>query len=536
MKTLYKLFAVFAGAALVLNACSEKLLDIPQQGVQSEDNSYITDDDCMAATTAIYHAWRAAWSGCGYTIGQVYANLFWMKNLMADDMISGIGGSEEEFANSTVTPANTWVEACYNGLFRTVYYSNMVLDKFTAESDVKARCIAEARFFRALSYYELITLWGAVPKVDHVLAPEEYNIGKTEIADLWDFVEKDLNAAIDSGKLPSKTGIDDKDTGTRITREAALAVLGKVYLTEEKFSEAKGAFEKVINSRLYGLIPDMNDLYHMQANGCREYIFENVRKWDTANLRNPDAAASAVQDGWYGLQDNWIFPYAFTTDGTNTFPFVDLMGWGDMNPTRKIYEAFVAEEGASSYRRLASCLVVNDLSSFGVIYTGSAKWTGNEGVLRFKWLMSQEDEIWNAWTGNLTNTPCMRYADVLLMMAEACVRGGLGSADTYVNEVRARAGLAPKSGVTLADVKKERQLELCFEAVRFQDLKRWGDLPTELKDKGKKLPTLMPGNIVNYSDNPDPAAGWQNRDYLLPFPLSEIQTNKALADQQNPDY
>jgi hypothetical protein len=122
------------------------------------------------------------------------------------------------------------------------------------------------------------------------------------------------------------------------------------------------------------------------------------------------------------------------------------------------------------------------------------------------------------------------------MMAEACVRGGLGSADTYVNEVRARAGLAPKSGVTLADVKKERQLELCFEAVRFQDLKRWGDLPTELKDKGKKLPTLMPGNIVNYSDNPDPAAGWQNRDYLLPFPLSEIQTNKALADQQNPDY
>lgn len=535
MKTVYKLFALFAGAVLILSACSEKLLDIPQQGVQSEDNSYITDDDCLAATTAIYHIWRAVWSGCGYTIGPYCASLFWMLNLMGDDMISNTS-PETEFGYSIVTAANPWVEAVYTGLYRTVYYSNIVLEKFTAESDVKARCIAEAKFFRALSYYELITLWGAVPKVDHVLAPEEYNIGKTEIPELWEFVETDLKEAIESGKLPSKTGIDDPNTGTRITREAAYAVLGKVYLTEEKFQDAKDAFEKVISSNLYGLIPDMNDLYHMEANGCREYIFENVRKWDPANLRNPDDAASAVQDGWYGLQDNWLFPYVVETDGTNTYKFVDQMGWGDMNPTKKIYDAFVAEEGANSYRRLASCLVASDLPAFGVVYTGGSSWAHNEGVFRFKWLMNQDDEMWNAWTGNLTNTPCMRYADVLLMMAEALVRGNLGSADAYVNEVRARAGLPAKNGVTLDDVKTERMLELCFEAVRFQDLKRWGNLPTELADKGKKIPTLMPGNIVQYADNPDPAAGWQERDYLLPFPLSELQTNKALASQQNPGY
>ena len=535
MKTLYKYFALFAGSVLLLNACNQKLLDIPQQGVQNEDNSYITDDDCVAATTAIYHAWRAEWSGCGYTIGPCYVNLFWVLNLMADDMISN-AVNEADFSNSTVTPANSFVEAIYNGLFRTIYYSNLVIDKFTPESSIKARCIAEAKFFRALSYYELITLWGAVPKVDHVLTPDEYNIGKTEIPELWEFVEKDLTEAIESGKLPSKTGLDDKNTGMRITKEAAYAVLGKVYLTEEKFGEAKSAFEKVINSKLYGLIPDMNDLYHMQANGCREYIFENVRKWDTSNLHNDDDAASAIQDGWYGLQDNWPFPYAFVTDGTNTYPFVDGMGWGDMNPTKKIYDAFVAEEGKKSYRRLASCLVLEDLPSFGVVYTGGSAWPSNEGVLRFKWLMNLEDEIWNAWTGRLTNTPCMRYADVLLMMAEACVRGGGGSPDPYVNEVRRRAKLPEKNGYTLEDIKKERQLELCFEAVRFQDLKRWGDLPKELADKGKLLPTLMPSGKVEYAANPDPAAGWQDRDYLLPFPLAEIQVNKALADQQNPGY
>ena len=243
MKKSIKIFTVFAAICLLVPACSTKRLDIPQQGVQSEDNSYITDSDCMAAVTAVYHAWRASWSGCGYTIGPCYANMFWMLNLMADDMTSA-ATSESEFANSTVTAANNWVEANYNGLYSVIYYANIILDKFKPESDVKARCIAEAKFFRALSYYELITLWGAVPKVDHVLSPEEYNIGKTDISELWAFVEKDLNEAIDSGKLPSKSNIDDKETGTRITKEAALAVLGKVYLTEEKFTEAKTALDK----------------------------------------------------------------------------------------------------------------------------------------------------------------------------------------------------------------------------------------------------------------------------------------------------
>ena len=536
MKKIFKIASLLLAVAMISQACSEKLLDIPQQGVQSEDNSYITDDDCMSAVAAMYSMWRSVWSGCGYRLATIaYPNMFWAKNLLGDDITTN-ARIESELANMAATVSNQWVEAIYNGLYKLVYYSNIITDKFTDESETKARAIAEAKFFKALSYYELITLWGQVPLVDHVLAPEEYEIGPSDYATLWKFVEDNLNEAINSKALPSKKNIDDKDANVRITLEAAYAVLGKVYLTEEKFSDAQAAFKKVIDSHLYGLIPNIEDLYHTQANFCREYIFENVRKWDTANLYYMDEGKSAVQDGWYGLQENWPFPYCFETDGTQTYPFVDQMGWGDMNPTRKIYDAFVAEEGPSSRRRLASCLVVDDLPSFGVVYTSGASWGGNEGVFRFKWLMNQEDEIWNAWTGRLNNTPCMRYADVLLMMAEACVRGGGGNADQYVNEVRERVGLPAKSGVTFEDVKKERQLELCFEAVRFQDLKRWGDLSKELADKGKKLPTFMPGGIVQYADNPDPAAGYQDHDQLLPFPLVELQTNKAMKDHQNVGY
>lgn len=521
MKTI-KIIAVLA-LVLAIWGCDSSLLDIPQQGVQSEDNSYNTDSDCEAAITAVYAGWRKVWSGKGMEV--TYCNLFWLKNLLADEMHSE-HTNQVEFSRSTVTSSNPWVKGAYQGLFETVYLANLVLDKFKSEdSKIKARSIAEAKFFRALCYYELITLWGRVPKVDHVLRPEEYQIGQSEIEDLWKFVEGDLTDAIQSGTLGSKTNIDDKETGVRVTKELALAVLGKVYLTEEKFSDAREAFGQVIGSHLYGLIDNMDDLYHIQSNGCREYLFENVRHWDSNNIKD--------QEGWYGMEDNWPFGYYITWDGTGPFHFITLKGWGAMCPAKKVYDAFVAEEGAVSKRRKAALITVAEMSEYGATYTEAAVWRGNEGLCRMKWLVSAEDESETQWTGRLCNTPCMRYSDVLLMMAEACVRDNV-SGDEYYNEVRTRAGLSTKTGVTFEDVKKERFLELCFEGTRFQDLKRWGDLAKECADKGKKIPQLRPGPSVEYTDNPDPAAGFQERDNLLPFPLVELQTNKNI--KQNYDY
>lgn len=522
MKTI-KIISVFLVLSQTIWSCDSSLLDIPQQGVQSEDNSYSTDADCEAAITAVYAGWRSLWSGKGLEV--TYCNLFWLKNLLADEMHSE-HTNQVDIANSSVTSANLWIKGVYKSLFETVYLANLVLDKFNPEdSKTKARSVAEARFFRALCYYELITLWGRVPKVDHVLRPEEYQIGQSEIDDLWKFVEDDLNYAISSGTFGSKTGIDDAETGTRVTKEFALAVLGKVYLTEGKFSEAREALGEVITSKLYGLIPNMDDLYHIQSNGCKEYLFESVRHWDNNNITE--------QDGWYGMEDNWPFGYYFTWDGTGTFPFLTVKGWGAMCPAKKVYDAFIAEEGPVSKRRKAAVISINEIGEYGVTYTETSSWRGNEGVLRMKWLVSANDESQTQWTGRLCNTPCMRYADVLLMMAEACVRDNV-SGDEYYNEVRTRAGLSTKTGVTFEDVKKERFLEMCFEATRFQDLKRWGDLAKECADKGMKIPQLRPGPTVEYTDNPDPAAGFQERDNLLPFPLVELQTNKNI--KQNYDY
>ena len=529
---------------MALVSCSQALLDTAQLGVQSDANSYLTDADCEAATAAVYSAWRHAWSGNGSSSaeGTTYCNLFWFKNLLGDDVNSPNHSPQQDIANLCITDANTWVGAIYEFLYQTIYASNLVLDKFTPDSEIKTRCIAEAKFFRALSYYELITLWGRVPKIDRVLTPENnYQCAPAETADLWEFAIKDLTDAIDSGALLPKKGLDDKDAG-HITPEAAYAVRGKIYLTTKDYKKAREDFDKVITSGKYGLIDNMADLYHTQANGCKEYIFENIRHWDDNNLY--------AQDGWYGLEDNWLFSYGLIAADDAPFKFVNIMGWGAIVPTKKIFDAFVAEEGPNSPRRLASVVGQDDLPALKVSYNTSMDWTGCESYFRFKWLMSMDDE-WDAgWTGRLNNTPCMRYADVLLMMAEACVRDG-ASGDSYYNEVRTRAGLPTKTGVTMDDIKKERFLELCFEATRWQDLKRWDDaeggnvLSKELAGKGLQIPkyvvtvvkddndniTSVTPNLT-YTPNPNPAAGYQDEDKYLPYPLVEIQTNKLITDAQ----
>ena len=530
-------------AALALSvSCSESLLNIPQLGVQSEANSYITDEDCDAATAAVYAAWRHAWSGTGSSsaIGTTFCNLFWFKNLLSDEFNPGSQTYQTDLASYTYTNANPWIGAIYEFLYGTVYYANIVIDNFKPESETKTRCIAEAKFFRALSYYELITLWGRVPLVDHVMTPENnYQIAPSDIETLWKFVLGDLDDAIGPEGAPllvSKKNIDDKDTGTRITLEAAYAVRGKVHLTLKNYSEARADFGKVIGSGKYGLIDNIGDLYHTAANGCREYIFENVRHWDTNNLYT--SSDDAAQDGWYGLEENWPFMYAMEAADDAQYPFVTVAGWGAMDPTRKVYDSFVAEEGPNSVRRLASVVDTTDLKALKVTILKTCDWKGSDAYFRFKWLMRTDDEWDTGWTGRLNNTPCMRYADVLLMMAEACVRDG-EDGDAYINEVRARAGLSPVSGATIADVKKERLLELCFEATRLQDLKRWdecgeGDLPANLADKGKRVPRTIgtEGGAcrVEWTDNPDPSAGWTEAKRYLPYPLVEEQTNKLINE------
>ena len=551
MKTI-KIFVSLLSAIFVLGSFAQSLRDIPQQGVSSESDSYITDDDALKAIAAVYEEWKITETGM-FDWSTMYGNGFMVRNYLSDDLASGGSRSDQpawqEFNESTITASNPIVTKYYEHLYALIYKANLVISKFDEkESDIKKRAIAEAYFFRAYAHYQLVNLWGTPPIVDHCLTPSEYECENSTTEALYAQIEKDYKAAIDANILPSKSGINDPLGPIRVTKEAAQAFYGQALLQQKKYTEAKSQFDKVIKSNLYELESDISKFFHTAGNNSKEYILEANRHYDTNNM------AGNVQHGMYAILWNWAFGYGLFPgpDASKYFKF-NAIGYSNGNVTKNLYDAFVAEEGKEGYRLVNNIKTWDQVVAMNVYTNTNMSFYMNEGLFRFKWLPSVDDENVQYWTGSLATTPLMRYADVLLMMAECCVMTD-GGGDTYLNEVRTRAKLPTKKGITLEDVKTERRLELALEGIRYFDLLRWGDAPKALADKGKKLATLRIKPLqevdgtdiqgiynakyelnVEYIDNEKSLAGFTvGRDELLPFPESELQVNKKL--RQNPGY
>lgn len=545
-----KLFSIFAASALVLSACDPARLEIPQMGVTGEMNFYETDDDCDQATAAVYEASRKVLTGKP-SIG-AYNNCFLMKNLLSDDIRTGSSRTDQtdlqQIWELHLVSTNSWFTTIYKEFYESIYLANIVLEKFDAkDSEIKARNIAECRGLRALSYYELVTLWGRVPLVDHTLKTnDEFQVKNSEIADIWKFIEDELNDIIKSGKLTQRQGKGDKDGSIRFTIDAARTLLGKAYMYQGKNEDAWKVLTDVINSGNFDLIDDVRQFYHITANGCEEYVFEHCRHFDMTNAYQ--------QDGWHGILWNWPFSYTFFP-GTDCREFHNFSetGYSQCQVPKDLYDAFVAEEGENGKRVTAWIVPYTKLPEIGIGIPSEKSYYNSEGYLRLKWLVSRDDESVGMWHANQANTPVFKYDDVLLLAAEAGLQGHKTEALSYVNKVRARANLAPLSDINLDIIKKERRLELAMDGVRFQDLKRWGDAPKVLANKSAKLPTFTitpdPSNDPNdatyhswkyttkitWTDNDYPDHSWTvGRDDYLPFPQNEIDVNKAI--EQNPKY
>ena len=212
-----------------------------------------------------------------------------------------------------------------------------------------------------------------------------------------------------------------------------------------------------------------------------------------------------------------------------------------INPHKEIYDAYV--EAGDDVRLAATILGPDELALMGVAYQTPAGFVpyGSDGYLDMKYLGYLSEgggaDAWTQFSNVGTNVRMIRYADVLLMAAEANNRKS-GADDvkarTYVNMVRDRVSLDPVTtgGATLfEDIKTERKLELSFEMVRYMDLQRWGDAYDALKDQGKKVPNGSGGYY-----EPQGAGYEQGKNELLPIPEYEMTVNTALEGAQNPGY
>ncbi len=497
--------------------CEERL-DIEKHGnLGSQEDFYQTDDEAEQAIAQVYLSW-----------GSAYYNWFFTLNLLSDDTWCGGGGrgdnsSMEQLNEYTFGTDHSMVESVYSSLYSLIYYANLVIEKVDTDTDVKGRAWAEAKFFRAWAHFNLVTLYGTAPVVDHLLSASEYRQSNSTPEELWAFVEQDLNDAIDSGYLPSKSSATDQETTIRITKEVAEAILGKAYLFQEKYSEAATMLDKVIDSGLYALYTgDYDQLCHASTNNCCEAMLE-VQKRNDSEKAWVQFTMTYIMMGWR-TENLSISGTAASEIATGTYGF--------FNPQESLYEAFVATEGEDGYRLKSTIRTPEQMETYGVTLTPGAALYGHEGYYNWKYRALQADCVYDAsyfQALQYTNLRVMRYAEVLLMAAEAHLQAGNSSkALNYVNQIRTRAQLSSLSSVTLSDIKNEKRLELCFEGVRYQDLIRWGDAASVLSNQGKEVPSYS-STGVSYPYSNSSYGFKSGKNELLPIPLKEIELNSSMS-------
>lgn len=519
MKVKY-IYILLLGLFTVMGTGCEDRLNIQKHGNMGGQNDfYKTDADAAQALASLYNSW-----------GGNYYNWFYTKNLLADDLWCGGGGRGDnsglEMLNEyTFDTDNGSISGLYSGMYGIIYQANLIIDLLEPDTQVKKRAVAEAKFFRAWANFELVTLFGTAPKVDHLLTPDEYRQGNSTPEVLWSFVEEDLNDAIDSGALPSKKSVDDSETGIRVTKEVAQAMLGKALLFQKKYAEAAAIFDEVIKTKKYSLYKgDYDKLQHIAANGSCESMLE-VQKRNDSEQAWTQMTMTFIMQGW--RTDKLSFSgEAQATISTGTYGF--------MNPRKSLYDAFVAMEGTEGYRLNGTIRTYEQMQKFGVTLLPGALLTGHEGYFNWKNRALKEDCVYDAsyfQALQYINLRVMRYAEVLLLAAEAHVMGGdKESALNYINEVRERARLGKLSTVTLDDVKKEKRLELCMECVRFQDLVRWGDAEAAMGDQGKEIPAFnVNGAEFLYNNS---SYGFKAKHNLLPIPRKELELNPNMKPNE----
>lgn len=496
---------------LTVSSCKDELLDIENPNTLTQDQFWQTEDDAQKSINAVYHMFyqnggfnRWIYFRLDLTSDEGYSNSPWIE--LAD-------WTRFQYINYNFWEgnANTWSD-----FYKAIFKANQVLANVPAiefsDPVHKEQILAQAKFLRAFYYYYAAILWENVPIILEPSEPDNLPVQNTQ-EEVWAQVEKDLTEAAQG--LPPQW--DAPNVG-RATKGAALALLGKAYMQQHKWQEAKAAFDYLVTGEgkgYYGLVPNYEDNFRDNMENNKESVFE---------IQFSDANKTA--EG-YGPNSNM---------GSNRSQFFAPrgIGWSDGQARIWVVDEFKKEKTTDGDldERLRYTLFYPDLEEdFGdKIYGRSWEWGDNEAWFRKyqrDYYRNNEDYF------SQVNFRVIRYADVLLMYAEVLNElGQTQEAYQYVDQVRARVNVQPleeahpeiSNDQTMFRnrLKMERALELYGESVRWADLKRWGDLdsPEELAKVAERDPDFK--NFVI------------GKSIRLPIPQTEVLNNPNI--KQNSGY
>ena len=504
------LYIIFASILLV-TSCEHELLEQENPNTITKEQFWLTSTDAELAINSAYAMFYkpGLWARWIYfrldlTSDEGFSNSPWIE--LAD-------WTRFQYVNYNFWEGNsqTWRDT-YKAIFRcNQVLANVPGIEFEDEAK-KEDILAQAKFLRALHYYYAAILWENIPIVLEPLAPSELPANNT-LEEVWTQIEKDLIEV--AAVLPPQR--DDANVG-RPTKGAALAMLGKVYMQQRKWQQAKEAFDYLVTGEgmgYYDLVENYKDNFtHLNENNI-ESVFE--------------IQFSDQNKGGDGEDPN-------ANMGTNRPQFFAPrgIGWSDGQARFWVVNAFKNEttvEGETD-PRLQHTLFYPELEEdFGDKTYGRA-WEWGEDEAWFRKYARDYYRVNEDYFAE-PNFRMIRFADVLLMYAEALNELGLtADAYEYVNRVRSRANMAPletaypeignDQDLFRERLKIERVLELCGESVRWADLKRWGDLESQaaVDEVAERDPDFNNFEV--------------GKHIRLPIPQSEVENDINL--EQNPEY
>lgn len=488
-----KTHTIYLLAALaILQSCTASL-EVAPRGYLTSGTFYQNETDAKAALIGAYSI-----------LQDVYRNehILTPNEICADNAVPFLTGGADRVAiwryshnTSNLYPGQIWSSA-YQG----IQYSNVLIDRLPGVSmneQQKHVFTAEAKFLRALHYFNLVRFFGDVPLVkNETTSLEDVEIPRSPVADVYQFIEEDLLEA--AATLPPRHADNDKGRATSV---AAMALLAKVYLTRAGntpnspyWAQAASKAKEVIDLNMYDLWEDYADVFALANRGGKESIFE----------------VQFITD----IKGNG-FTTGFAPRGA---PIVPNNGFGIFRVTKSLFDSYGADDKRKSVTFLTSYVHP------GTGQTVQLSVDDPDPTVAVSFWKLADPTVRVGLNGG-TSWPYLRYAELLLIYAEALNEAHNGpTTEAYqaLNQVRNRAGLEDLSNLDKeafnAAIMLERRLELCFEGHRWFDLVRRDQLIETVKAE-------------NSFDRNAPITEHHKR---FPIPFREIEANKKL--EQNAGY
>lgn len=515
-KIIYILIAIIY---FPISSC-KKFLELTPTDFLSPINYYSTETELENALTGVYDPLgKEAMYGRYLFTTLAYGN---DEGLRSSSAIT-TGLEVFNYTASDGIVGNLWT-ACYQGIGR----ANDLLasiSKPKMDETKRNRIRGEALFLRAYYYFLLADHWGDVPlKLTPTVSASEVDIPVTPKKQVFEQVLKDMEEAV-----PLVSTVTELGFSGRISKTAIQGILARVCLTmagsqvndTDKYKDALSWAEKVLQSGEHQLNNDYKQIFINQSKDVYD-VKESM--WEIEFYGN--GVGSYNETSWLGVWGGILSSGSdLQTPG---------YGYGALYATNKLYQLYT---DATDVRRDWNISTYYFTSPKPTYFTAAQVYNRYPG----KWRREYEVVTPKSKNTNATNFPVLRYADVLLMLAEAEneVNGPTQKAHNALNMVRARAHASEFTGAKVITdknvfrqvIRDERARELAFEAIRDHDLKRWGIFLSTMKELANNVSTTYPANLKFLALAGNNIA---ERHLYLPIPSLELSLNKAI--KQTPGW